>query len=510
MNGGRGAKGSINDRLISLMYKNRYKKLQLQKESYIKSSKKEEKEFLKSIQYFDIDDDALYLDEKEQSFLQDVFAPLNDGIDTSELKRDGKQQDLNMITNNPNIYRIGDLHIMNEKMIEYDPETEEFDFDKFDYYELIQKRTGIGETSNSAIIDVKQEISKVDDEITIVEELEKFIDDSLELIDEIKIDLKEIEGLIEEQYTEEQIINLEEKYKKVKEKVDKLKKQYDIVKDKYDFENFDILNNIEMMLAIDNYKDKSSIEELETLVDYCKNEIDQIDGIVVEEKKSTGVSENIIDKKVEIKKRDDGFEVNKKGVIYLDELERIIAKESREQKRIMYSLEKKLANFTTEIVPVVETVYHTEKMFGSFLKIAAGILTAPFSGRKVFGTMLGAHLINKGVRGLRESLTPEFVNKDKIVHHYTSIEQEILNSKDYVNSTDCLLSDSIYQLDKFDEEFKNKYSDYVELIPEYKNVEKQIQELKLRLANKQLEINTMKNDLDRQYASNKVKVRKAS
>lgn len=510
MNGNRGAKGSINDRLISLMYRNRYKKLQLQKESYKTVNKESEKEFLKSIQYFDIDDGALQLEEKEQSFLHDILGPLNDGIDVSEFNNRKNLKVDNIIPFGSFPSRIEDFHEISEKMIEFDPETEEFDFDKFDYYEIIQKKTGIGEVPASSVIDVNQEIKKVDDEITIVEELEDFIDDSLLLIDEIKIGLKEVKDLIDNQYTEEQIVNLEEKFNKIKEKVDKLKKQYDVVKDKYDFEDFEILNNIEMMLAIDDYKDKSSIDELETLVDYCKNEIDQIDGIIIEEEKSIGVSEHIVDKKVEIKRRDKEFADTKKGVIYLDELERVIAKESREQQKIMISLEKKLANFTTEIVPVVETVYHTEKMFSSFLKITAGILTAPFSGRKIFGTMLGVHLINKGARGLRESLTPEFVTRDKTVHHYTSIEREILNSKDYVNTTNSLLSDSIYQLDKFNEDFKMKYSAYIELIPEYGEVEKQIQELKLKLSHKQEEINIMKNDLDRQYESNKVKVRKAS
>ena len=73
MNGGRGAKGSINDRLTSLMYRNRYKKLQLEKEAYSKTAKLREKEYLKSIQSFDIDDGTANLDYEDQLTVIDAI-----------------------------------------------------------------------------------------------------------------------------------------------------------------------------------------------------------------------------------------------------------------------------------------------------------------------------------------------------------------------------------------------------------------------------------------------------
>jgi hypothetical protein len=512
MNGGRGAKGSVNDRLISIMYRNRYKKLQLQKEAYSKGNKKSEKKFLKAIEGFDIEYGALSLDEKERSTIEELLGPLNDGIEVSNSSIGTVKtiHGIDSIKTGPSNQSSSELHDISEKMIEYDPLTEKYDFDKFDYYELIEKRTGIGALATSDIIDIDKEIEKVEDEIAIVDELEKFIDEGLKLIDEVKSDLKSINQLVTEQYTEKQIIELEYHFNKVKEKVDKLKKQYDVIKDKYNFEDFEILASIQMMVAITDYKDKTTVFEMETLVDFCKNEIEQIDGIIIEEKKSVGVGEDIGEKKAEIKRRDREFDENKKGVIHLNDLEHKIVREAREQRETIAILEKKLANFSTEIVPITQTIFHTERLFGSFLKVAAGILTTPFSGRSIFGTMLGTHLINKGIRGIRESLTPEQTIKNETIHRYENIEREILNSKDYVNTTDRLITDSIYQIDRFDEEFKNKFSAYTGLIPEYKLVEKQIQDLKRNLIKKKLEVDVMKKDLDRQYDANKVKVRKAS
>lgn len=516
MNGGRGAKGSINDRLISMMYRNRYRKLQLQKKSYKKDNKEAEKVFLSSIQNFDLNDGAISLDEKDRTVIEEALMPLSSTVIEYPKKQQQSTSKYSTIKKAETVVtsqsesNVKELHDISEAMVDFDPLEEAFDFDNFDYYEVIEKKTGIGAIPESEVIDGDKEIEKVENEITIVEELEKFTDESLELIEEIKEDLVQIKSVVEEQYTESQIENLEFKVKNVKLKIDKLKAKYDTVKDKYNFEDFQILDSIEMILAVDSYKEKASLEEVETLVDFCKNEIEQIDSIVVEEKKSVGISEEIEEKKVEIRRRDKDFSENKQGIIYLDDLEKTIAYEAQEQKKIILELEKKLANFTTEIKDVSNTVYHTEKMFGSFLRIAAGILTAPFSNNKIFGTMLGTHLINKGIKGLRDSLNPEVVKTTEIVHKYSSIEREILNSKDYVNTTDRLLSDSIYQLDKFDDEFKNKFKEYVEIIPEYKIVEAQIENLKKKLSQKQLEINTMKKDLDRQYEANKIKVKKAS
>ena len=215
-------------------------------------------------------------------------------------------------------------------------------------------------------------------------------------------------------------------------------------------------------------------------------------------------------KKKKIIKREKDFQNNQTGVIYLDDLEKKIACEAAEQRRMIAEIEVKLANFKTDIVEVTNVVFHTEKLFGSFLRIAAGILTAPFSGRNVFGTYLGVQLLNKGIRDLRASLEPEYVKKQEIVHSYTSVESEILKSIDHVRDTSLLIEDSLYQLKLFDEEFKSKFKDYSSLIPEYDHLEKQIANLKKKLERKQNDVKTMQADLSRQYEINKVKVKKAA
>jgi hypothetical protein len=514
MNGGRGAKGSINDRLISMMYRNRYKSFELKKEAYAKEAKIREREYLKKIQTFDIADGTLDLEEKEQNVISEALDEVT--LIPQEHKKGTSVETLNTISVSAGNVSYGtntttsSLHDLSEKMIEVDPAKEVFDFENFDYYQIINSQAKVAGLPADEIVDVEKEITKVEDEITIVEELETFIDESKEEIEEIKKEISAFREDVKEQYTSEQMEEMQKRYEKIKTKVDKLKAKYDAISERYDFSEFHLLENLTMAVAIEEYNDLATLDEIETLVDYCKEEIEQIDGIVVEQQKTVYAAEEAEEQKQVIHRREEDFSKNQTGVIYLDDLEKKIALEAREQRELIAQIEKKLAEFHTDVREVTDVVYHTERLFGSFLRIAAGILTAPFSGRNVFGTFLGTELINRGIRDLRASLEPEYVKRTEIVHSYTSVEREILNSIDHVKDTARVIDDSIDQIKKFDEEFKEKFKEYRDLIPEYATLEKQIADLKKKLSLKKVEVKEMQNDLSRQYEVNKVKVKKAA
>ncbi len=567
MNGGRGAKGSINDRLISIMYRNRYKLAEDKKAGYTVVAKEKQKEYLKSMQNFNYPKDVSNLDSTDKKSVNEavvrvkapaveqsqnpkeetvsvISSPISDDIraatyeetftakpteqalnspvpfhpeferKTAELKETATTLEN---SSSPSIETISEL---SDKMIDVDLTTEVFDFEHYDYYQVVTPKKGanIQPTSptetfvhdDGEILDIESEIQKVEDEEVILTEHSTLIEDSQEVLVEIKEELSSVRDLIGKSETQPEIAALEAKYQSIRSKVEKLKAQYDVVKEKYDFEDFKILESIEMMAAIEDYKDRAALDELETMVDVCKEEIDQIDGILIEEKKSIGIAEDIEEQRREVTKRDQEFEQNKSGVIYLDDLERKIAQEAREQAQLLLELEKKLADFQTETVTVTHTVNHTERIIGSFFRIAAGILTVPFSGRNVFGTLLGVHLINRGTRQLRDALNPEFVQTTEVRHRYHDIEREILNSKDYVDTTAKLIDDSMYQLDCLEEEFKFRFSAYSSRIPQYAEVEKKIEEVKKRLSLKKEDVKHMQKTLDRQYEENKVKVKRAA
>lgn len=145
-------------------------------------------------------------------------------------------------------------------------------------------------------------------------------------------------------------------------------------------------------------------------------------------------------------------------------------------------------------------------MFASLLRVAAGILTIPISNRRIFGIAMGASLINRGLRGLRQGLTVEQSINTRI--RYEDLEREIINCKDKLEYTNLLLMDSIEQVDKLKTEFNEKFSKYVYLIPEYKEALDKLDNLKKSLEQKHIEVKAIDKDLNMQRKRNNERVRR--
>ena len=516
MNGNRGAKGSVNDRLISIMYRNRYKEYLKKKESYTADERRRQKEYLEKMREFDIDYGMDNLEPEDKKTLEETLAPLKDvdmpSSQSKSAEAEAISSDAKAIESKPVLTDndINTLINLGGKVSTFDPEKENFDFDLYDYYEIINTKSKVADLDEDDVLDVDEEIDKREDEAIILEEVTDFIDESKELLSEIKFTINDIQAEINNQHTQEEIEALEARYLELKAKLDKLRSQYLIMRDKYNFEDYEALENLTLMSAIDDYRDKARLEELEGLVDACKQEVEEIDGLVVEEERRRVVGAAIEDKEEEIETRDTAFKGTKKKNIYLDDLEKQIADEASRQQKLVAEIDAHLDKVETEVVTTTRYIYNTGQMFASFLRITAGILTAPFSNRSLFGIMLGSGLINRGIRDLRASLTPREVEQTEIKERYQSIEREILSTKDVVGTTLKIIDDSIEQLDDLQKDFKLKFEPYAEYIPEYRKVEQMMEKLQKKLKDKKQKVNEMHQTLTKQYEKNKEKVLRAS
>ncbi len=514
MNGNRGAKGSVNDRIISMLYRKRYLEYMKKLESYNKLDRQKQKEFLEKIRYFDIDEGMPSLETSDKRVLEDALKPLENipspvkpaSEPVSELAPTLPSDSATVLTDE----QINSLINMGSAIQEYDPLTEAYDFDSYDYYELLSTKTGLASIAPDEIIDVDTEIAKKDDEIVIIEEVTTFVEESKEILSEIKFSLNDIKESLQEQYTIEQLQALDAKYQEVKDKLAELKAKYLVISEKYDFEDFQILDNIKLLEATEDYKDKAKLEELETLVDACKKEVEEIDGVLIEERKRVGIDEDFNSKEQEITDRDNAFANTKKDTIHYTELEKVIGDEARKQQQMIKEIDQRMSKVKTEVERTTEYVYHTGRMFSSFLRITAGILTAPFSGLNIFGIMLGTRLINRGLRDLRRSLVPTEVEKTQIVERFENVEREILHTKDAVKTTYKLIDDSLNQIEDIKEDFQTRFAPYAPYIPEYRKVYGMLESLEQNLNTKKEQIKKMQNTLDKQYEANKQKVLKAS
>jgi len=510
MNGNRGAKGSVNDRIISYLFRKRYLEYLKKRESYTIEEREKAIEYLKKLKDFNIDDNVSMLDEKDKSLLENELVD----FDISNIEPNVNRKTL-LIGDNLNAvdeetFTLDSNFESTSKEIEsFDPINELYDFDNYDYYEIIDDKTGLAKVKSEDIIEIDNEIDKREDEKVILEELNEFINDSLETLSNIKSELEIIKSDVNKQYTQGNLSKLKEKYDKLKEKISKLRKQYDTVKEKYDFEDFDLLESITLIDSIDDFKNKANLEEIELMVDVCKDEIESIEGIVIEDEKSMGVKEDITKKKVELVKRDKNYKKTKEDTKSIKDKSEIILEKTNEGIRKIDELEHNISKIDVEIVRTREYIYRTGQTLGSLLSIIAGILLRPFTRDNLGGISLGNRLINRGLRELRESLIPTEVERVEFVDRYKDVEKEIFSAKESVESTLFLIDDSLEHVNFLKENYKQNLKKYALNIPNYTKLEGMIDDLEKKLIRNKELIQDMEKTLDNQYERNKQRVYKA-
>lgn len=509
MHGGRGAKGSVNDRIISFLFRKRYLEYLKKKESYTVEEREKAIQYLKKIKELDIENDVSMLEDEDRHILEDELNSFN--LDDIAISNSSPTSHIVDIANNSQDISLDNLDALKtagKKISEYDPATELYNFDEYDYYEAITQSTGLSKEDEYGILDVDKEITKREDEKTILEEVKEFIDKSKEKLDEMKSEIEFIKSEIEKQYTQEQIDELKSRYDKLNEKIRLLKKQYDIIKEKYEFEGYEILDNLTLIESVDDFKTKADLEELELMVDACKYEVEAIDSIVIEEEKSRGVGADISGKKEELKDRDIALSDSKRKSHRIYNLNETIEREIAIQAQLLESLRVHLNTIETDAVQVNRMVLNTGGLFRSFLRITAGILTAPLSN--MFGTLLGVHLVRSGLHELRNNLIPQEVQRTEYIDRYRSIEREIRNAQDDVSRSLIMINDTLENVEEIKKVYKQKFEKYADKLPEISNLWKDINLLEKRLNNCKQRVQDYQETLEENQRQNTQRVYNAN
>jgi len=483
----RNAKGSINNRIISMLYRIRYKKKNLKKENYTIDKKGKQLTYIKklegtkNINSLDVEDKKILDDVKINTTYRRKkkvgIAPIN-----KEKTNKIKQEKISL---NKETYKVSEplQNFMDKRLSNIEDKTSELD----------EK------------VDLKKEIKKTKKEIIILKEVDKFIKTSKENINKIDIEVKEIKKDLKEKNksTEE----IEKRYIELKKKIDKLKKQYDIIKDKYDLSEFSIIESIKIIDSIEDYKKIANLNEIEMMVNVCKSEINKIEDITIiyisSKKLGCDIEENKDNEnKVKIK-----FNKSKEKTNDIKTIEEKLADEFKEQQSIIDEMYSKASYFEKEVTKEIEYIGH-RKILSSLVRIAGGILTVPFTGSKLFGIALGSTMINKGLKELNRTLE----TREKIVinYKYEDISKKIDSVKDKLEYTNLNLIDSLSEIGKLKINFKEIFKDYKIILPEYQQIFEKINLLEKNLLEQQSKLNKMYKKLDEEKEINKQKLKKIS
>ena len=489
MNGNRGAKGSIKDRLISMLYRMRYKKKVLKEEEYTIKNKEKQVEYLKNLKNFEEKENINLLDKTDIQLLDSVkynvnFKIVNKDILDKNFVLDNKNKELDY---NEDIYnysfKVSNKGISDNVILELDS--------------IERKNSDLEEK-----VDIKKEIKKTKNEVVILKEVDDFIKESLSNINDIKNEIESIK--IEAKDKNKQTDKIEERYKKLKSKVEKLKIQYDIIKEKYDLSEFKIIESVKLIDNINDYKSVAKLNEMEMLLNICKQEINKISGITIINTETKKVGKNIENTKKDHIKIKIKFKKDKEKIEKLNDVENNLKNELKYQQELINDMFIKASYFEKQIN---KQVYYVDNrnMLASFLRIAGGILTLPLSGKNLFGIALGNNMINKGLKEMNKSLE----KKERIVinYKYEDISKQIENVSNKIEYINLVLSDSLIEIQKLKNNFNTIFNNYDNILPEYKDTLEKIELLEKSLLTHQEKINNMNKNLNQEKEMNKIKMK---
>lgn len=186
------------------------------------------------------------------------------------------------------------------------------------------------------------------------------------------------------------------------------------------------------------------------------------------------------------------------------ESEILIQSEIKRQKDYLKHLNEKVSKLNI----TVKKKYHfrgLHHVISNVLKFTLGILTIPFSRKKVFGTIVGITLINNSIRGLKNSFKKE---EEQIPYiQFKDLSNMIYSEKMAILRTKDLIVDSLNQLTDLKNELETEFYGKVSFA-EYEEMKLKIASIEETLVQKQKEVLEAQNNLEKVEEKNKVKMKK--
>ena len=398
------------------------------------------------------------------------------------------------------IKNVRDLKKFGDKVIEVDVKKEKFDFDKYDYY-IIEpiKKKGIDDEevknvnyNKTVITDVKTVISNTKKDLKRIEINHHYPDKHKE---DITKEINSVNNNVKKLKIELPKIGVDtkklEEFKSPNNK-DNVKNDQEIIKH-YEEKIVEKEKNNKIVEAISRTSFSKSVGI--NVNNNTDKKIDNKDNYKKTVKNIKIYKTNKENKKVESKKtikalnKFDGFKIRQ-----LKRNEEIVKKDVDKAKIIIDKMNKEVDKVTKEVSKITKTTGYS-RMIASCLRVATGILTLPFSRFNLFNITLGSALINRGLKDLKKGLDTK--TEVKINYKYEDLSSMIKETKDKTKLTELLIMDSLSEIKSIKE--------YTYL---GENNIKDLNNLEDNLNKKLKELDKLNQKLSKQDEKNKIKIKK--
>ena len=403
------------------------------------------------------------------------------------------------------VKNYSDLKKLGDKVIEVDIKKEKFDFDKYDYYiiepvkkkgidteklKLVEDNKKVINASRNLLSNIKKDIKKVDINLkypdTHKENLTREINSINNSVNKLKVELLKLNNIDTSKLNSFKVPSNEAELKKSYEIINYYE---NIINDK------EKDNNILRTISNVSFKKNVGINVNNDVTNSLDINKENANTSSIKNIKIYKTSKKNIDKKIKSKKtikvlnKFDGYKIRQ-----LKRNEEIVKKDVDSATMIIDKMNKEVDKVTKEVSRITKTTGYT-RMIASCLRVATGILTLPFSKVNLFNITLGSALINKGLKDLRKGLDTK--SEIKIDYKYEDLSNMIKATKDKTKLTELLIMDSLTEIKSI------KESTYLG-----ENNIKDLNKLEENLNKKLKEIDKLNKKLNKQDERNKIKIKK--
>ena len=498
----KGAKGGKRDQIVSKMFHDMMEQIQ-KEEGYVE---KEDSSILEEGTI--LEDSPIHKEAKEKSLEneEDITSPLTEQemVSSEPKKLDSEKEERKQTEEIEEVEEKKDKEEIEkekeEEQILINEQSVEKSQEEIEEEPLEEEKVEVEKIEEVSLEETEDDITY--EEMLLLYEMEKNIrEDYYELRDlEYRIDILSVK--------EEQVV-LKEDIDALQKELEELLKKFDLLKEKY--EDWDIVESYEgvdknyIRKLIEDYKEgyKSNveIENLIQRIEETQKNIGIIETIIITEHKKDDIEEEIEDKYEAFEIRDKEFEELEKEVNDVEKIQLDIDKMSSNIESTLKDLDvylKDAVHITNTLEQRTERVFRLDRVVDAItmLAMAASIPRSPL------GNVVRASMMANAIHNFANL----YENRETITHRktvsYTDYGKEILNTSSKLDGIHTEIDLALKEIKNIRETIENELKDYIDLIPEYKELVGKLDVIEDQLIEQQYNVEKYKEESKKQYLKN--------
>ncbi len=326
-------------------------------------------------------------------------------------------------------------------------------------------------------------------------------------VSELKKELYSLKQLCKDEHDpnvlhkyQEKIVEIQKKIKEILSFNEKVSKKYDMNFDVIDELSSGIKEDIEKILPDTMFLSKTIVQQIAFENNKLKNDtlVLKADARVLKKE----LSDKEKQEKERIRKEQEAK--NNSELNELVQTEKQINSMVEKQNKEIELLKKRVDKAKIKNKQRVH-FRGVSKMFFNFSKLTIGFTIIRKFKNRIVGTVLGAVLINNGIRGLRNAIK---LNKRRVLYYkYSDIVNEIVKQKSTIAVIQKLYTDSLKQTATLKKEFIEKFQDDLAKSPDYKEILDKLDLVEKEIMMKQESLKENKKQIDKIEKTNRNKVK---